>query len=89
MVRLKKKDILYYARTIPKTRIYEVCEVIVRTVRDTWFVAVDKRDKRAYLFNNNDVDKIIFFDRNTALFKVNKAEESEPKEKYEIDYEEY
>lgn len=63
--------------------------MIVRTVRDTWFVAVDKRDKRAYLFNNSDVNKIIFYDRNTALLKVNKAEESAPKEKCEIDYEEY
>ena len=42
MVQLKRNDVLYYARIIPSTRIYEVCEVIVRTVRDTWFVTVDK-----------------------------------------------
>lgn len=89
MVQLKKKDRLYYARIIPKTRIYEVCEVIVRTVKDTWFVTVDKRDKRAYLFNNSDIDAIVFFDRKIALEKVLEAEKSAPKEKYEINYEEY
>lgn len=89
MVQLKRKDRLYYARIIPRTRIYEVCELIVRTVRDTWFSAVDKRDKRAYLFNNSDIGEIVFFDRGTALAKVNEAEKFAPKEKYEIEYEEY
>lgn len=89
MVRLKRKDSLYYARIIPRTRIFEVCELIVRTVRDTWFVAVDKRDKRAYLFNNTDIEKIVFFDRIIALSKVNEAEKSAPKMKCEIEYEEY
>ena len=89
MVQLKKKDRLYYARIIPETRIYEVCEVIVRTIRDTWFVTVDKRDKRTYLFNNSDFDVIVFRDREIALSKVLNAEKSAPKEKYEIDYEEY
>ncbi len=89
MVQLKRKDKLYYARIIPQTRIYEVCEVIVRTVRDTWFVTVDKRDKRAYLFNNNDIDKIVFFHRDIALSKVLEAENNAPKTKCEICYEEY
>lgn len=89
MVRLKRKDRLYYARIIPRTRIYEVCELIVRTVKTTWFVAVDRRDKRAYLFNNTDIGRIVFFDRSIALSKVNEAEKSAPKEKCEIGYEEY
>ena len=89
MVQLKRKDRLYYARIIPTTKIYEVCEIFVRTVRDTWFVAVDRRDKRAYLFDNKDINKIVFFDRNIALEKVNEAEKCAPKEKSEIDYEEY
>ena len=47
------------------------------------------RSKRSYLFNYDDVDNIVFFDRNIALSKVTKAEESDPKDDFHIDYEEY
>lgn len=89
MVQLKKKDILYYARIIPKTRIYEVCEVVVRTIKENWFVAIDKRDKHAYLFAYDDVDKILFSDRKDALIKVIETEKNAPHICYETYYEEY
>lgn len=88
-MRLKKKDRLYYARIIPKTGIYEVCEVLIRTVEDTWFVAIDKRDKHAYLFVYDDIGKILFYERNVALTKVIDAEKKAPKSGCEIFYEEY
>lgn len=40
---LKKKDRLYFARIIPSVGIYDVCDVIVRTATDNWFVACDKK----------------------------------------------
>ncbi len=89
MVQLKKKDRLFYARIIPKTRIYEVCELIIRTVEDTWFEAIDKKDKHAYLFTYEDIDTNLFTKRDDALSKVLDAEKKSPKIKYEIDYEEY
>lgn len=89
MVQLKKKDILYYARIIPKTRIYEVCELIVRTVNENWFVAIDKIDKHAYLFTYDDINENLFFDRKIALSKVTEAEKLAPKTNFEISYEEY
>lgn len=46
---LKPKDKLYYARILPRVGIYEVCELILRTVRNDWFVGIDKRDKHAFL----------------------------------------
>ena len=89
MVQLKKKDRLFYARIIPRTRIYEVCELIIRTIEDTYFVAIDKKDKHAYLFTYEDIDIILFAKRADALSKVLDAEKKSPKIKYEIDYEEY
>ena len=89
MVQLKKKDRLFYARIIPRTRIYEVCELIIRTIEDTYFVAIDKKDKHAYLFTYEDIDIILFAKRDNALSKVLDAEKKSPKIKYEIDYEEY
>lgn len=89
MVQLKKKDRLFYARIIPRTRIYEVCELIIRTIEDTYFVAIDKKDKHAYLFTYEDIDIILLAKRDDALSKVLDAEKKSPKIKYEIDYEEY
>lgn len=90
MVQLKIKDKLYYARILPKVNVYEVCDVTVNSVNYSgeWFVAVDKRDKRSYLFNFNDIDNIVFTDRNCALSKVIEAEESAPKVTFHTDYEE-
>ena len=75
MVQLKKKDKLYYTRILPQTNTYEICELTIRTVTDIWFVGIDKRDKHAYMFSYNDINKILFSDRKLALSKVLKAEE--------------
>lgn len=89
MVQLKKKDKIYYTRILSKTSTYEVCELIVRTVSNTWFVAIDKMDKHAYLFSYNDIDKILFFDREIALLKVVDAEENQKNDIEETDSEGY
>ena len=55
---LKKKDKLYYARILPNSFTFDVCELIIRTVTDEWFVGIDKHDKHAYLFSNNEIGEI-------------------------------
>ena len=73
---LKRKDIVYYARIIPASYIYDVLELKIRTVENNWFVGIEKRDKQAFLFHDTDIDKIIFIDRNKALKVVKNAEEA-------------
>lgn len=68
---MKKLDILYYARLTT----FDVCELIIRTVADDYFVGLDKRDKRAYLFSYDDLGKIVFENRQDALDVVLTAEE--------------
>ena len=82
-------DIVYYARIMPTLGIYDVCELKIRTITDTYFVGTDKRDKRAYLFSYNAVGKCIFSNRKDAVEKVIMAEESSPKVSKETYYEEY
>ena len=82
-------DIVYYARIMPTLGIYDVCELKIRTVADTYFVGIDKRDKRAYLFSYNAVGNCIFSNRKDAVEKVIMAEESSPKVSKETFYEEY
>ena len=89
MPQLKRKDIVYYARIIPNTGIYEVCELIIRTVADDYFAGMDKRDKRTYLFGYNAIDNIVFVDRKDALNKVKIAESNKKDISSETYYEEY
>ena len=82
-------DIVYYARIMPTLGIYDVCELKIRTITDTYFVGTDKRDKRAYLFSYNAVGKYIYSNRKDAVEKVIVTEESSPKVSKETYYEEY
>lgn len=90
VVKLKKKDILYYAKILPNVGIYEICELKIRTVEDTYFVGTDKHDKHAYLLSYNSIGKTVFKDRKEALKVVDEAEKKKTKvisnESY---YEEY
>ena len=86
---INKKDMVYYARIIPTTGIYDVCELYVRTVENDYFVGVDKRDKRAYLFGYNAVDDIVFDNRKDTLKRVQDAEKHKQKISEETYYEEY
>ena len=85
---MKKQDILYYARIVPRTGIYEVCELLIRTVEESYFVGIDKRDKHAYLFLYSDINNTVFENRKEALKKVKDAEKNKIKTNYEIYYEE-
>lgn len=88
-LKLKKKDIVYYARIIPNTGIYEVCELIIRTVEDDYFAGMDKRDKRTYLFGYNAIDNTVFVNRKDALDNVKIAESNKKDISSETYYEEY
>ena len=74
---------------MPTLGIYDVCELKIRTVTDTYFVGTDKRDKKAYLFSYNAVGKYIFSNRKDAVEKAIAAEENSPKVSKETYYEEY
>ena len=54
---LKKKDIVYYTKIVPNCGIYDVYEIIIRTVTDDYFVGIDKRDKHAFLLYYSDIGK--------------------------------
>lgn len=87
---IKKKDVLYYTRIIPNCGIYDVFEVKVRSVYDDYFVALEKRDKHAFLFYYNDINKRVFRDRKVALKIVQEAEKNKKKTiSEETYYEEY
>lgn len=83
---IQKGKMVYYARMLNPVGIYEVCDLYVRTVRDDYFVGTDKRDKHAYLFSYNKLDKTIFKTRQDTVLE---AEKNVPKISDEQEYEEY
>ena len=86
---LKKGDIVYYARIMPTLGIYDVCELKIRTVADTYFVGTDKRDKRAFLLPYSAIGEYVFIERKDAVDKAIVAEENAPRISKETYYEEY
>ena len=84
---MKRKDIVYYARIQPTLGVYDVLELIVRTVENDWFTGMDKRDKRVYLFSNKDINNIVFTDRKIALNKVKEVEKNKKELSFTIDVE--
>ena len=74
---LHKGSVVYYARLIPKNHVYEVCELKIRTIEETWFVGVDKRDKHAYLLNTADINQTVFEKRQDALSLVKKMQNTD------------
>ncbi len=86
---LCKKNIVYFAHIIPQLGIFDVCEIIIRTIEKDYFARVDKHDRRAYLFSYNSINKTIFKNRKDALDKVKQAEKSKPIINEEVYYEEY
>ena len=82
---LNKKDIVYYA----SSGIYDLYELSIRTVEDTYFVGVDKKDKRAFLFDYDAIGEYIFTNRKDALNKLKDAEKNKKEISNETFYEEY
>lgn len=86
---MQKGDIVYYARCLRESGIYEVCELKIRTINENWFVGTDSRSKQAFYFDIDKLNKTVFYDRKVALKKVKNAEKNKiifSEEKY---YEEY
>lgn len=67
---------------------YNVLDVVVRSVYGTYFVCTEKRGQHAYLFNNADIGNIVFRNRQDALDKVIEAEKNKIEVSDEVFYEE-
>lgn len=91
MINIKVKDIVYHTRIFHSLGIYDLDELRIRTVTDTYFVGIEKRTKKAFLFPYSAIDKTVFLDRSKALKKVKEMEKNklDIKISTETYYEEY
>lgn len=59
----------YYARVLPTQDICETLELKIRAVNDKhkWFSCFSEYgDQQAFIFNYNEVDKVVFFNKQEA-----------------------
>ena len=73
---LKKSDVVYRTRILPTVGVYDLDELKIRTVEDTYFVGVEKRNKTAFLLPYSSIGKTVFIDRKEALKKIREAEKN-------------
>ena len=72
---LTKGDIVYYARIMPNLGIFDVYDIKIRTITDTWFSGVEKRDKKVFLFPFSAINEYVFLNRKDAVDVATNAEE--------------
>ena len=75
-ITLKKSDIVYHARILPTVGMYDLDELKIRTIEDTYFVGVEKRNKTAFLLPYSSIGKTVFLNRKEALQKIREAEKN-------------
>lgn len=74
--RLDVGTLVYYARVLPKTQVFDVHNLKIRTVSDKYFVGCDTKDHNAFLFPWSDLEEIIFTDRKKAVNMVKEAKKN-------------
>lgn len=64
---MEKGDRVYYCEVVPNCSIYEVLELVIRTVADNYYVGVDHKTNQAHIFTNDMINQYIFTTRHEAL----------------------
>lgn len=72
-------QIVFYTRILPTAGIYDLLEIKLRTVEDTYIVGCDEKDHTAYLVSEIEAETCIFTSRKDALNKI-KEEKKKGKE---------
>lgn len=85
---LVKGQKVYYARIFESVGMFEVIDLKIRAVEDTWFTGTEQRTKQAFLFGMNAIGKTVFLDRQQALDLVIDAQEKYKKTHKDKDKEE-
>ena len=74
---LKKGDPVCFVRVLPITGIYELLDLNIVTVHDTYCTGVDTRTKQTHVISKQYAEEILFKDRTLALkYLDNKLDEN-------------
>ena len=57
---MDKGDHLFYGEVVKSCGIFEVHEISIRTIADTYFVGVDTETHKAYVFSYDQLNECLF-----------------------------
>lgn len=69
---LKKGDTVYFARILPKMEIYELLDLHIVSIYDTYCTGADSKTKQTFLFQRKEAEEVLFSDRKLALQYLDK-----------------
>ena len=64
---MEKGDRVYMCQVVPNCGIYEILELVIRTVAEDYAVGVDETTRQAHLFTYDMLDKYVFNHRIDAI----------------------
>lgn len=71
---MDKGDKYYYADIVKSCGVFEVYDMIIRTVEPTYFVGVDIKSHRAFLFDYESIGNTVFAFRQDAVDVAKRAQ---------------
>ena len=63
-------QIVFYTRILPKVGIYDLLEIKLRTVKDTYIVGCDEKDHTAYLISEIEAETCIFISHKPSTISM-------------------
>lgn len=64
---LEKGDTVYFARILPRIKIYEVLNLNIVTIIDTYCTGVNPKNNQTYVFPKKYAEEVLFKNRRLAL----------------------
>lgn len=86
---IRKGQEVYYARCLTNCGVYDVLDLKIRTITDSYFVGTEKTTRQAFLFGYSNLERIVFKNRKDAVAYAKQAEKTGKKVSSERCYEEF
>lgn len=73
--KLKKGDSVIFARVLPRVGYYELLDLHIVSVYDTYCTGADSKTKQTFSFSKKLAGEVLFFNRNLALDYLKKKKQ--------------
>lgn len=65
---LKKGDIVFYSRVLPKNNYYKVMDLRIVSIYNNYCTGTDLKTKQTYVFDRKLAEEALFYNKKDALY---------------------